>query len=133
MDFFNGLAKGLSARSTTSAVGGLYAPGRSKEYDYNETDSIPSEMGSYRFIDKNRQIVYIGISKDVRSRVKEHKRKGVKFLFGEKVAVQIAISGDKNEIYEKMRQHEQMKVNQHNPARNERRGGGGRTPNLDVD
>lgn len=125
MSLFNFLVNAITENQSNNP----YERGRGKEYPYENINEIPSEMGTYRF-KNNNQIMYIGISNDLRRRVMQHKRAGKKFFPGEKVSIQIAKS---NATYSQVRRHEELKVRKHKPERNERGGGGGREPNLDVD
>lgn len=122
----------MNAAREVDSEGGIYAPGRGREYDYLDVDQIPREMGTYRVlqkVDSGRNIVYIGISVNLRRRIKEHQRTE-NFKPDEIVAIKIANSGT---TYEELCEHERKKIEIHNPIRNRKGGGGGRRPELDID
>jgi hypothetical protein len=130
---FLGDLLGAAGATVEKAVseGGIYAPGRMREYGYDNTNDIPSEMGTYRVFEKTdsgNKIHYIGVSKDLRRRVDQHK--GRNFRPGEFVAIKVANTGT---TWEELIAHERKKIEQHNPGRNQRGGGGGRKPVLDID
>ncbi len=134
MGFFSNLLGILhSANNTIISEGGIYDSGRGREYSYDTTGQIPTSMGTYRFFERTasgNNILYIGVTVDLRRRVGEHKRKGEKLKPGEFVAIKIANQGT---TWEQLINHEQMKITQHNPPRNKNSGKGGRVPVLDVD
>ncbi len=134
MSFFGKLISGaMSLAAEVDSEGGIYAPGRGREYSYEDADEIPAEMGTYRILSKDdnaRKILYIGISKNLRRRILEHKRIGIKFKSGEFVAIKIANTGT---TFDELCEHERKKIDVHNPERNERGGGGGRRAELDID
>lgn len=135
MDFFSSLFEGaMKVASSAMSEGGIYDPGRAREYSYNEIDDIPREMGTYRFFEKTNagnKLWYIGVTQNLHRRVREHKSKGEKFKPGEYVAIKIANTGT---TWDELINHERKKISQHNPGRNGNSGGGGRRPeDLDTD
>jgi len=131
MGFLGKLLSGaMNVVSEAASEGGIYDPGRMREYRYDDTDDIPNEMGTYRFFEKTdsgNKIHYIGVSKDLHRRVNQHK--GSKFQHGEYVAIKVANSGT---TWDELIEHERKKIQQHNPGRNQNSGGGGRRPELDI-
>jgi len=131
MSFFGKLIGGaMKAASEMASEGGIYDPGRMKEYSYDDTYDIPNEMGTYRFFEKTNsgnKIHYIGVSQDLHRRVRRHK--GSKFFPGEYVAIKVTNTGTS---WDELIEHERKKIEQHNPGRNQNSGGGGRRPELDI-
>ena len=58
----------------------LYKPGRPTEVkplDPSNTRKVPSAKGEYRIINSNtREVVYVGVSKDLNRRMHDHIRSG---------------------------------------------------------
>ena len=127
MGIFNSL---MNMLAQSSSGGSPYNSGRPVEYYYSSTDNIPEEMGAYRVISSGK-VVYIGISNNLRRRIREHKSTGEKLRSGETVAIQIA---KPEASYQQVAAYERVQVDKHQPERNQRSGGGRRPVyTLDVE
>ncbi|MCL1998047.1 MAG: GIY-YIG nuclease family protein [Turicibacter sp.] len=126
----------LSSAAEEQMDEGIYEPGRPKEYGYDDVGQIPRVPGTYRIL-KDGQIMYIGVSKQLRTRIYQHRYEGEyrKFYPGEKVAIKIAKLNGKSyeEVQEIIYEHERKKVGSHLPPRNKNRGGGGPRIGKDDD
>jgi len=115
----------------------IYKDGRYKELDpfeKSEVKEIPDKIGTYRVLVKSgpdslREILYIGVSNNLKRRIKEHVKLGKKIKDGEIVSYKVAKSGiDYDEVYE----HEKEKIKKHKPERNKSKGGEGRKPKFNI-
>ena len=84
----------------------------------------PHKPGLYRFKNKETgEIDYIGESVDLKRRTSQHLRYGDVSRDTHHVEWQAAEDGSTSET---RREHEKLKIDQHSPRMNQRRGGGGR-------
>lgn len=104
----------------------IYNSGRPKKYNptTGKGEMPPSEAGEYRIRDDEGNIVYIGETDNLKRRMQEHIRSG-KLKTNYTFEYQIA---DKNVTARTRREHEKEKIEQHKPALNKVKGGGGRIP-----
>ena len=85
----------------------------------------PHKLGLYRFRNKDTdEIDYIGESGDIKYRIGQHLRNGDVFS-GETHHVEWQAAQDGSTSLTR-REHERLKIDQHKPRLNRRRGGGGR-------
>lgn len=105
----------------------LYKPGRPTEVhplDPNETRSVPKAKGEYRIINGNtREVMYVGVSNDLRRREREHERTGKINSENNVFAYKVA---DGRASQSRINNHERSKIEQHDPPLNQRAGGAGR-------
>lgn len=104
----------------------LYKPGRAKELHpiSDSSQQPPKSKGEYRILDgKTKKPVYIGVSKDLNRRMREHMKTGKineqNCIFAYKVA-------DGRASQQRMNDHERAKIEKHSPELNQRSGGAGR-------
>ena len=105
----------------------LYKPGRPTEVhplDPNEKRTIPKSKGEYRILDgTTKEVMYVGVSKNLNRREREHERSGKinsdNSIFAYKVA-------DGRASQDRINDHEREKIRQHDPVLNQRAGGAGR-------
>jgi hypothetical protein len=104
----------------------MYRPGRYSTYDpfKGEGRCPPSKPGLYR-VKNDDKIMYIGLASNLGNRIGTHVSKAEKLKPGEKVEW---IAGDSRNSFDKLREYEREKIQQHNPHRNKSDGGEGRRP-----
>jgi hypothetical protein len=103
-----------------------YGPGRPHAYDpYAGAGSKPpGQPGEYRIAEPGElKPKYIGTTNNLKRRIPEHRRSSGKLRPGERVTYQVA---DLLATTDARRNHERVKIDEHEPSRNQRRGGGGR-------
>ena len=105
----------------------LYKPGRPTEVkplDPSNTRKVPSAKGEYRIINSNtREVVYVGVSKDLNRRMHDHIRSGK--LSGDN-SIFAYKQADGRASQARINDHERAKIEQHKPELNQRAGGAGR-------
>ena len=103
---------------------GIYKPGRQNKYSLSTGfgSKPPSSPGEYRLRDSSGTLCYIGETCNLNRRTTEHIRSG-KLSEGGTVEYKIA---DGRSSSATRREHERMKISQHNPTLNRSCGGEGR-------
>lgn len=106
----------------------IYKPGRPTKYNPS-TDvgqKPPASPGEYRIRNEAGSIVYISETNNLARRTREHIRSG-KLPAGEGCRSTIEYKvADGRSSSRTRREHEQLKISQHQPALNKSRGGEGR-------
>lgn len=104
----------------------LYKPGRAKELRplTSSNQRPPKVKGEYRILDgQTKKPVYIGVSKNLDRRMREHIKTGKinsqNSIFAFKVA-------DGRASQKRLNEHERIKIEKHAPVLNQRAGGAGR-------
>ena len=102
----------------------IYKPGRPSLFDpaSGQGKRPPASPGEYRIRSANREIAYIGETNNLQRRMGEHVRSGklsTSCTFEWKCA-------DGRSTSSTRREHERLKIAQHNPPLNKSRGGEGR-------
>ena len=88
------------------------------------TRKVPSAKGEYRIINSNtREVVYVGVSKDLNRRMHDHIRSGK--LSGDN-SIFAYKQADGRASQARINDHERSKIEQHKPELNQRAGGAGR-------
>ena len=107
----------------------LYKPGRPTEVkplDPSNTRKVPSAKGEYRIINSGtREVVYVGVSKDLNRRMHDHIRSGK--LSGDN-SIFAYKQADGRASQARINDHERSKIEQHKPELNQRAGGAGTEP-----
>jgi DNA polymerase-3 subunit epsilon len=71
--FFNHIKKEFSAKKIKGAMDAIiYAPAYGTTMDKTLFSSLPDTSGVYHFYDKDKSLLYIGKSKNIRTRVRSH-------------------------------------------------------------
>lgn len=102
----------------------IYKPGRPNKYNPSTGSGYkpPSSPGEYRLRDGTGTLCYIGETCDLHRRTNEHIRSG-KLCDGGTIEYKVA---DGRSSSAARREHERMKIAQHNPLLNRSSGGEGR-------
>lgn len=102
----------------------IYKPGRPSKFNpfTGQGNKPPSSPGEYRIRDEGGNLSYIGETCDLNRRTNEHIRSG-KLSSGGTVEYKVA---DGRSSSATRREHERMKIMQHNPFLNRSSGGEGR-------
>ena len=102
---------------------GIYSIGRPKKVFISDgLGALPHAPGEYRHRDADGNITYIGETNDIKRRTQQHMRSG-KLQSDYSVEYKVA---DGRSSSRTRREHEQMKIKQHNPSLNKSVGGEGR-------
>ena len=104
----------------------LYKSGRAKELRPLDNPDIrpPHAKGEYRILDSaTKKPVYIGISKDLDRRMREHIKTG---KINEQHGIFAYKQADGRASQSRLNDHERMKIEKHKPELNQRAGGAGR-------
>jgi predicted GIY-YIG superfamily endonuclease len=106
----------------------LYNSGRPNKY--NPTTGMgnkpPHKAGEYRIRNEQGIITYIGETNDLGRRTNEHIKSGKLPVGGEGKCTIEWKTADENSTSVTRREHERMKIAQHNPTQNKSSGGEGR-------
>ena len=104
----------------------MYKHGRPFKYDPSHKcgSCPPNKAGHYRIKNKSGNIMYVGETNNLSRRMTEHRCAG-KLKRGETFEFKIA---DGRSTPKTRREHERLKIQQHNPFRNSSSGGEGRIP-----
>lgn len=102
----------------------IYKPGRPNKYNPSTGfgSKPPSSPGEYRLRDGSGTLCYIGETCNLNRRTTEHIRSGELFEGG---TVEYKIADGRSSSVTR-REHERMKISQHNPTLNRSCGGEGR-------
>ncbi len=104
----------------------LYKPGRAKELHplTDSTQCPPKAKGEYRILNSDtKKPVYIGVSNNLKRRMKEHIRTG---KLNEKNSIFAYKTADGRASQKRLNDHERAKIDKHSPELNQRAGGAGR-------
>lgn len=102
---------------------GIYSAGRPKKVFISDgLESLPHAPGEYRHRDADGNITYIGETNDIKRRSQQHLRSG---KLQEDYSVEYKVADGRSSSRTR-REHEQMKIKQHNPSLNKSNGGEGR-------
>ena len=122
-------------RPQTRKVHSLFSPGR--PFYRTSGRNAPEKAGKY-FVIEDEEVRYIGISGNISRRIEDHIRAG---RIGDNAEVRYKIISidnirqlglDIQEVIELLRYDEAREIESRRPVYNERKGGGGRNPNLNY-
>ena len=104
----------------------IFRPGRPKEFKpfvNKDHSQVPACKGEYRIIGRDRRVMYVGYTNDLRRRMHEHMRTGK--LGGDNSTFAYKVA-DGRASRDSLARHEAEKIRKHEPVLNKRAGGAGR-------